>query len=42
MYKYGWIKNMLKNTMKKKVFYNISKDQSSQLGSPKNEKAEKT
>jgi len=31
MYKYGWIKNMLKNIMKKKVLYNISKDQSSQI-----------
>jgi hypothetical protein len=28
-----WVdKKMLKNLMKKKVFYNISKDQSSQIG----------
>ncbi len=27
-----WIKKMLKNIMKKKVLYNISKDQSSKIG----------
>ncbi len=32
MYKYGWIKKLLNNTMKKKVIYNISKDQSSKIG----------
>jgi hypothetical protein len=33
---------MLKNPMEKKVFYNISKTKGKKLGSPKNEKVEKT
>jgi len=33
---------MLKNTMKKKVLYSISKNQNLKLGSPKNEKVGKT
>jgi len=37
-----WVdQKILKNTMKKKVLYNISNDQSSKLGNPKNERAEK-
>ncbi len=35
-------KKMLKNIMKKKVLYSISKDQIQKLGSLKNEKVEKT
>jgi len=38
-----WVdKKILKNTMKKKVLYNILKDQSSKIGNSKNERAEKT
>jgi hypothetical protein len=38
-----WVdEKLIKNLMKKKVFHNISKDQSSKLGSPKNKRAEKT
>jgi hypothetical protein len=37
-----WVdKNLIKNLIKKKVFHNISEDQSSKLGSPKNKRVEK-
>jgi hypothetical protein len=38
-----WVdQKMLKNSMKKNVLYNISKDQNSKSGSPKNEGVKKT
>jgi hypothetical protein len=40
MCKYGWIKKMLKNLIKKRVLYQKTKVQ--KLGSPKNERVEKT
>jgi len=42
MYKYGWIKKLLNNIMKKRVLYNIQRTKVQKLDSPKNEKAEKT
>jgi len=39
MYKYGWIKKILKNPMKLKKIYQKTKVQ--KLGIPKNEKAKK-
>jgi len=42
MYKYGWIKKMLKNTMKKRFSIVYQKTKIQKLSSLKNERAEKT
>jgi len=42
MYKYGWIKKLLNNTIKKWFFIIYQRTKVQKLDSPKNEKAEKT
>jgi hypothetical protein len=42
MYKYGWIKKLLNNIMKKGFFIIYQSTKVQKLDSPKNDKAEKT
>jgi hypothetical protein len=42
MYKYGWIKKMLKNKMKKTFSIVYQRTKIQKLGSSKNERAKKT
>jgi hypothetical protein len=42
MYKNGWIKKLLKNPMKKKLFIIYQRTKVQKLGNPKNERVEKT
>ncbi len=39
MYKYGWIKKLLNNTMKKRLFIIYQRTKVQKLDIPKNEKA---